>query len=70
MTNSQRLAEYDRLLGECMPPDFKDWWQNSHNEWPAVAAAVIRGLRHEVDTLEAHLDRLLAKLDRLSDAAQ
>jgi hypothetical protein len=70
MTNSQRLAEYDRLLGECMPPDFRDWWQNSPDEWPAVAAAVIRGLRLEVDTLEAHFGRLLAKLDRLSGTAQ
>jgi hypothetical protein len=28
-----------------MPPDFKDWWQNSKDEWPEIAAAVITNLR-------------------------
>lgn len=45
MTDSERLAEYDRLLSEVMPPDFKDWWENSKDEWPLVAQMVIKQLR-------------------------
>ena len=45
MTDKERLDEYDRLLSEVMPHDFKDWWQNSKDEWPLVAQSVIKQLR-------------------------
>ena len=45
MTDAERLKMYDDLLSAVMPPDFKDWWENSKDEWPDVAAGVIISLR-------------------------
>ena len=45
MTDLERLKAYDEELSKVMPPDFKDWWQNSKDEWPEIAAAVITNLR-------------------------
>jgi cephalosporin-C deacetylase-like acetyl esterase len=45
MTDYERLKAYDDELSKVMPPDFKDWWQNSKDEWPQIAAAVITNLR-------------------------
>jgi hypothetical protein len=45
MTDLERLKAYDDELSKVMPPDFKDWWQNSKDEWPQIAAAVITNLR-------------------------
>lgn len=45
MTDLERLKSYDEELSKVMPPDFKDWWQNSKDEWPQIAAAVITNLR-------------------------
>jgi cephalosporin-C deacetylase-like acetyl esterase len=45
MTDLERLKAYDDELSKVMPPDFKDWWQNSKDEWPEIAAAVITNLR-------------------------
>lgn len=45
MTDTERLKLYDDLLSAVMPPDFKDWHQNSKEEWPEIAAAVITNLR-------------------------
>ena len=49
MTDLERLKAYDEELSKVMPPDFKDWWQNSKNEWPEIAAAVITNLRERED---------------------
>jgi len=32
-----RLQRYDDELSSVMPEDYKDWWQNSKEEWPLVA---------------------------------
>ena len=45
MTDLERLKAYDDELSKVMPLDFKDWWQNSKDEWPQIAAAVITNLR-------------------------
>lgn len=42
---SASVENWERELSAVMPPDFKDWWENSKKEWPAVAATVIRNLR-------------------------
>ena len=47
MTNLERLQAYDDELSKVMCPDFKDWWQNSKDEWPLVARLVIEGLRKD-----------------------
>lgn len=40
-----RLKRYDEELSAVMPKDFKDWWENSKEEWPIVARGVIESLR-------------------------
>lgn len=46
---SASIEEWEQELSAVMPEDFKDWWQNSKREWPAVAAAVIRSQRADRD---------------------
>lgn len=53
-------AERDRwetAIGAVMPPDFKDWRENSPSERPAVAAWVISNLREREDALSRLLER-------------
>lgn len=57
MTDTERLKLYDDLLSAVMPPDFKDWWQNSKDEWPEIAAAVIVNLRQREELAWEHLER-------------
>ncbi len=52
-----RLADYDKRLSEVMPPDFKDWHENSRSEWPEIAAMVIANLRSEVAALREDAER-------------
>lgn len=40
-----KLAKWESELSSVMPPDFKDWHQNSRDEWPEVAKGVIKSLR-------------------------
>ena len=40
-----RLKRYDEELSAVMPKDFKNWWENSKEEWPIVARGVIESLR-------------------------
>lgn len=53
-----RLARYDDLLSKVMPADFKDWHQNSKEEWPEIAAFVITNLREHLDDANKELDKL------------
>lgn len=41
-----RLQRYDDELSSVMPEDYKDWWQNSKEEWPEVAKGSIENLRY------------------------
>jgi len=41
----KRIEAWESELSKVMPPDFKDWWQNSKDEWPVVARCVIESLR-------------------------
>lgn len=51
----KRLQRYDEELSKVMPEDYKDWWQNSKEEWPLVARYSIESLREReewaLDTL-------------------
>lgn len=65
----ERLADWESRLSEEMPSDYKDWHQNSKEEWPTVAALTIRNLRErvaesgeEIDALRAEVQRLTAEL--------
>lgn len=55
-----RLQRYDDELSKVMPKDYKDWWQNSKEDWPELAAASIDKLRMEVDEAYKEIDRLQA----------
>lgn len=46
---SATVEQWEAALSAVMPADFKDWWQNSRTEWPAVAAAVIQAQRADRD---------------------
>lgn len=39
------VEEWEETLSTAMPPDFKDWWENSKKEWPAIALGVIQAAR-------------------------
>lgn len=45
----KRLRDYDERLTAVMPPDFKDWHQNSRGEWPLVAALTFQSLQKDRD---------------------
>jgi hypothetical protein len=47
MTDLERLQAYDEELSKVMPKDYKDWWQNSKDEWPLVARLVIEDLEKD-----------------------
>lgn len=38
------LLSWETEIGKTMPHDFKDWWQNSPQEWPIVTRMVIESL--------------------------
>lgn len=54
----QRLERYDQVLSAVMPNDFKDWWENSRDEWPDVAAGVITNLRQREELAWEQVERL------------
>lgn len=69
------LATWESELSKVMPPDFKDWWQNSKSEWPLVARLVIESktewcemIDAEVGTLREELAAERALGDRLADS--
>ena len=39
------LVAWETELSKVMPADYKDWWQNSKEEWPMVARMSIESLR-------------------------
>ena len=66
-TELARLARYDDLLSKVMPADFKDWHQNSKEEWPEIAAHVITNLRGRLDEADEELDKLYASMEKTVD---
>ena len=63
-TELARLARYDDLLSKVMPADFKDWHQNSKEEWPEIAAQVVTNLREHIDEANEELDMLYASIEK------
>lgn len=64
---AERCADYDRRLSEVMPKDFKDWWQNSRQCWPEMAAWSITNLRQREDWAHEQMARALAERDCLNE---
>jgi cephalosporin-C deacetylase-like acetyl esterase len=55
MTDHDRLKAYDEEISKEMPKDFKDWWENSKEEWPLIARYVLERRRGEIEWLEIAL---------------
>lgn len=53
-----RVTDYETRLTAVMPADFKDWYQNSREEWPEVAAWVITNLREQRDEADKYAELL------------
>lgn len=60
----KRLHDYDTRLTAVMPADFKDWHENSRNEWPEIAADVITSLRERENEAWKEAERLFALADK------
>jgi len=58
-----RLQRYDDELSSVMPEDYKDWWQNSKEEWPIVAKSFIESLREREEIAWEHLAIANKKLE-------
>jgi hypothetical protein len=39
------LVSWETEISKVMPSDYKDWWENSKDEWPVVARLTIENLR-------------------------
>lgn len=61
----KKLALWERLIGAEMPPDYKDWHQNSKAEWPDVAAASLRSRKADADLAWDTVAKLGAEVERL-----
>ena len=58
-----RLQRYDDELSSVMSKDYKDWWQNSKEEWPIVAKSSIESLREREEIAWEHLAIANKKLE-------
>ena len=58
-----RLRRYDEELSKVMNPDFKDWFENSKEEWPEVAAWVITNLREREELAWKHLELFIEEVE-------
>lgn len=45
----RKLELWETEVSKEMPPDFKDWWQNSKEEWPIVARLVLENRRRDAE---------------------
>ena len=41
----EQLTRWETEISNVMPPDCKDWWQNSKTEWPMIARMTIENLQ-------------------------
>ena len=39
------IVAWEAELSKVFAPDYKDWWQNSKEEWPMIARMTIESLR-------------------------
>jgi len=59
------VTNWRASLTAVMPPNFKDWHQNSPVEWPKVAARVITSQREEIDRWQTQVANQAAVADAL-----
>lgn len=61
----ERLKRYDDLLSDYFPKDFKDWHQNSKEEWPEVLMGVLDQRDKWIEHLESVFDGMDEEITRL-----
>jgi chromosome segregation ATPase len=59
-TLESQINKWETALTAVMPPDFKDWHQNSKAEWPEIAASTLVNLRERLGEANAWAERLEA----------
>jgi G3E family GTPase len=60
----ERLQRYDNQLSSVMPEDYKDWWQNSKEEWPIVAKGSIESLREREEQAWQQVEFVYEEMER------
>ncbi len=60
-----KLAKWETELSKVMPPNFKDWWQNSRDEWPEIARWVIQSGRAQQSSAWEHVEKLTILVEQL-----
>jgi hypothetical protein len=67
MTDAERLKRYDDLLSDYFPPAFKDWHENSRDEWPEITVMALRGRDKEIECCERQIRRQSDTIRDLSE---
>ena len=67
MTDAERLKLYDEEISKEMPKDFKDFWENSKEEWPLVARLVLEGRRENLEWCYEVIDKQALKIKELEE---
>ena len=67
MTDLERLKAYDEEISKEMPEDFKDWWENSPEEFPLVARLVLEGRRETIEWCYDVMDKQAQKIKELEE---
>ncbi len=64
------IVAWETELSKVFAPDYKDWWQNSKEEWPMIARMTIESLREREqlawDMLDEELRAQHLEMQRLS----
>jgi hypothetical protein len=70
MTDLERLKLYDEEISKEMPEDFKDWWENSKDEWPLVTRLVLEGRRENLEWCYDVIDKQTQKIKELEEEVE
>lgn len=52
MTDKELLALWESEFSAIMPEDMKDWWENTKEEWPIVAVALLKNYKQQLEWWE------------------
>jgi hypothetical protein len=70
MTDLERLKLYDEEISKEMPEDFKDFWENSKDEWPLVTRLVLEGRRENLEWCYDVIDKQTQKIKELEEEVE
>ena len=70
MTDLERLKLYDEEISKEMPEDFKDFWENSKDEWPLVTRLVLEGRRENLEWCNDVIDKQTQKIKELEEEVE